>query len=130
MHWACLFFKKISCPGPFFSEDGSKIRLEALGNKSGLGDILELEASDVSRCTTLATGKHFSYPCSFAFEGKEYILLEVASHSAPYFCEPIEPDIRYYLKGLEDKRIVDATLYLNDDKCYLFLEKITLRTRS
>ena len=105
---------------PFFSEDGSKIRLEALGNKSGLGDILELEASDVSRCTTLATGKHFSYPCSFAFKGKEYILPEVASHSAPYFCEPIKSDIRYYLKGLEEKRIVDATLYFTEDKCYLF----------
>ena len=105
---------------PFFSENGQKIRLEALDNKTGLGDILELEVSDYSKQATLITGEHFSYPCSFMYEGKEYLLPEVASHSAQYFCETNKLDEQHFLKGLEDKRIVDATLHLIDGKCFLF----------
>lgn len=58
--------------------------------------------------------------CSFLHENKEYLLPEVASHFAQYFCDPNKLDERYFLKGLEDRRIVDATLHLKDDKCYLF----------
>jgi len=105
---------------PFFSEDGKKIRLEALDKKTGLGDILELETSNYSNQTILISGEHFSYPCSFLYKEKEYLLPEVASHSAQYFCEPNKFDEKYFLKGLEDKRILDATLHLTDEKCYLF----------
>lgn len=106
---------------PFFSEDGKKIRLEALDNITGLGDILEVVTNDFSKQSSLISGNHYSYPYSFKFKEKEYIMPEVASHSAQYFYLAEGPlDDKHYLKGLEDKRIVDATLLLKDDKCYLF----------
>jgi hypothetical protein len=105
---------------PFFSENGKKIRLEALDNKTGLGDIVEVESSDYTKQATLISGEHLSYPCSFTFKGKEYLLPEVASHSAQYFCEINKFDEQHFLKGLEDKRIVDATLLFTDEKYFLF----------
>ena len=105
---------------PFYSKDERKIRLEALNNLTGLGDILEIEREDYSRQSVLLSGKHFSYPYSFLYDGKEYILPEVASHSAQYFIESNNLSEKYYLKGLEDKRIVDATLHQKDGKVYLF----------
>lgn len=105
---------------PFFSEDGKKIRLEALDNRTGLGDILEIETKDYSNQKVLLSGEHFSYPCSFLHEGKEYLLPEVASHSSQYFFEENKIYEKHYLKGLEDKRIVDATLHQQNGKFYLF----------
>jgi len=104
----------------FFSEDDKKIRVEALNSITGLGDILELETIDYSNQNVLMSGKHFSYPCSFMYNGKEYLLPEVASHSAQYFCEPNKIDQKHFIKGLEDKRIVDATFHLHDEKCFIF----------
>ena len=83
---------------PFFSDDGKKIRFEALDNNTGLGDILELEVNNFSKQIKLMSGKHFSYPCSFIYEEKEYLLPEVASHSAQYFCELNKLENRYFLK--------------------------------
>tara|TARA_B100000401_G_scaffold428929_1_gene362036 strand:+ start:176 stop:1756 length:1581 start_codon:yes stop_codon:yes gene_type:complete len=105
---------------PFYSEDGKKIRLEALNNRTGLGDILEVETENYSHQRVLLSGEHFSYPCSFMYEGEEYLLPEVASHSAQYLIATNKLDEKYYLKGLENKRIVDATLHLIDGKAYLF----------
>lgn len=105
---------------PFYSEDGKKIRFEALDNRSGLGDILEIETEKYSHQKVLLSGEHFSYPCSFIYHGEEYLLPEVASHSAQYFIAANKLDKRYYLKGLENKRIVDATLHLKNGKAYLF----------
>lgn len=104
----------------FFSEDDKKIRVEALDRITGLGDILELEARDYSNQKVLMSGQHFSYPSSFKYNGKEYLLPEVASHSAQYFCEPNNIDEKHFIKGLEDKRIVDATLHLEDGKYFIF----------
>ncbi len=105
---------------PFYSEDGQKIRLEALDNRTGLGDILEIETENYSHQRVLLSGEHFSYPCSLMHDGEEYLLPEVASHSAQYLIAANKLDEKYYLKGLEDKRIVDATLHLKDGKAYLF----------
>lgn len=106
---------------PFFSEDGSKIRLEALDNTSGLGDILEINNTDFSQQIPLFRGNHYSYPFSFEYGGKEYLLPEVASHSSQYFVEVSSmQNKKYYLKGLEDQRIIDATFYVKDDKYFLF----------
>ena len=105
---------------PFYSEDGEKIRLEALDNRSGLGDILEVESDDYSHQSLILSGEHFSYPCSFLHGGKEYLLPEVASHSAQYFIATHNIVEKHFLKGLEDKRIVDATLHQTDGKAYLF----------
>ncbi len=104
----------------FFSENDKKIRVEALDRFTGLGDIVELETKDYSKQNVLMSGEHFSYPCSFSYNGKEYLLPEVASHSAQYFCEPCKIDEKHFIKGLEDKRIVDATMHLQDGKCFIF----------
>ncbi len=105
---------------PFYSEDGKKVRLEALDNHTGLGDIIEVETENHSNQRILLSGEHFSYPCSFMHDGEEYLLPEVASHSAQYLIAANKIDEKYYLKGLENKRIVDATLHLKDGKAYLF----------
>ena len=105
---------------PFYSEDGKKVRLEALDNRTGLGDIIEVEVENHSNQRVLLNGEHFSYPCSFMHDGEEYLIPEVASHSAQYLIAANKIDEKYYLKGLEDKRIVDATLHLKDDRAYLF----------
>lgn len=105
---------------PFFSEDGRSIRLEALDNKTGLGDILEFTVGDYAKKVKIISGEHFSYPCSFLYEEREYLLPEVASHSAQFFFELSKVDEKYFLKGLENKRIVDATMHLKGDECYLF----------
>lgn len=105
---------------PFYSEDGKKVRLEALDNRTGLGEIIEVEIENYSNQSVLLSGEHFSYPYSFMHDGVEYLLPEVASHSAQYLVATNKIDEKHYLKGLEDKRIVDATLYLKDGKTYLF----------
>lgn len=105
---------------PFISADGKKIRLEALDNKTGLGDILQIDADDYSTQKVILSGEHFSYPFSFSYAGKEYLLPEVASHSAPYFCDPHRPNQRHFLRGLESMRIVDATMYFIDENWFLF----------
>ena len=105
---------------PFYSCDGEFIRLEALSNKSGLGDILEIGASDSSRQRKLLNGAHFSYPFSFLYKGEEYLLPEVADHSSQYIYSLDKSDSeKFFLRGLEGKRIVDATLF--EQKGYFFL---------
>jgi hypothetical protein len=106
---------------PFYSVDGRKIRLEALDNKTGLGDILEINTNNFSNQKTILKGSHFSYPYSFEYKDLEYLLPEVASHSAQYFfCADEVVGPKCYLKGLEDKRIIDATLVSEDRKWFLF----------
>lgn len=106
---------------PFFSLDGSKVRLEALDKKTGLGDIIEIDLENKSESKLLLTGKHYSYPFSFLLNGDEQLLPEVASHSKQYFFSltgnQTDPLI---FKGLEKKRLVDATLYKHNGLWYLF----------
>ena len=112
---------------PFFSQDFDKIRLEALGNDSGLGDIVEFDFDTPEQLKTLFTGNHYSYPYSFEKDGEECILPEVASHSNQYFCKissdengKVILNKQFYLKGLENKRIVDGTLLQYENHWYLF----------
>lgn len=106
---------------PFFSLDGSKVRLEALGNQSGLGDIIEIDLDNRNQSKVLLTGSHYSYPFSFSLDGKEKILPEVASHSPQYFIDlDDENKEQFLIKGLEDKRLADATLLEHNGWWYLF----------
>ena len=106
---------------PFFSMDGSVIRLEALDKKTGLGDILEISVSDLSSQKVILTGGHYSYPSSFIANGCAFLLPEVASHS-PQYVYQLSEGVRskIFIKGLEDHRIVDATMYEKDGCWYLF----------
>lgn len=106
---------------PFFSLDGSKIRLEALGKNSGLGDILEIDLESSSHSKVLLTGAHYSYPFSFLLDGQEQLLPEVSIHSPQYFFNLTDDQQSpIAIKGLEHKRLADATLLKHKDLWYLF----------
>lgn len=105
---------------PFFSTDGKHIRLEALGKNSGVGDILEVSTQNLAEQKVLLTGNHFSYPFSFAYNNVEYLLPEVANHSHQYALKINGDDNHIILKGLEDKRLIDSTLYFHSGFWYLF----------
>ena len=119
--------KYIFYADPFFSHDLKKIRLEALVNQSGLGDIVEFDIDFPGKLKELFSGNHYSYPFSFEKDGEEFILPEVASHSNQYFCKILDGDCNskhlgdsFYLKGFENKRIVDGTLFQHENYWYVF----------
>lgn len=106
---------------PFFSADGKKIRVEALNSKNGLGEILELNAENLSQEKVLFNGDHYSYPFSFVLNDSEYLIPEVASHSSPYILRtPFDGNNKIMLKGMENLRIVDATIFEDKGIFYLF----------
>jgi hypothetical protein len=106
---------------PFFSADGSKIRLEALNLKYGLGEIVELDAENLSLLNVLLRGYHYSYPFSFLSCNKEFLIPEVASHSSPYILPaPFQDNDKLPLRGLENFRIVDSTILEEEGRIYLF----------
>lgn len=106
---------------PFFSLDGSKVRLEALSSKSGLGDIIEVNLDKTDSNKLLLTGAHYSYPFSFLLDGEECLLPEVASHSPQYFFNLADDgQDKIFLKGLKEKRLADATLLKHSEWWYLF----------
>lgn len=106
---------------PFFSSDNKFIRLEALNKLTGLGELLNISTTDLKNQKLIFSKGHNSYPFSFVFKKKEYLLPEVASHSSQYFLSVDENfKKKYFIKGLEDKRIVDATLFEFQKYWYLF----------
>ena len=106
---------------PFFNVAGDKIRAEALNASNGLGEIVEIDAHKFGTVQTLLKGSHYSYPYSFEDMNKEYIIPEVASHSAPYLLgKPFDDSGKGELGGLEGLRIVDGTLFKNDGVYYFF----------
>ena len=106
---------------PFFSSNLDKVRVEALNKRNGIGDILEIDLINKDFSKVILSGNHYSYPHSFKHENKEYLLPEVASHSAQY-CIPLDSQNseKIYLEGLESKRIVDATLFKKDNIFFIF----------
>ena len=105
---------------PFFSEDGKYIRLEALRSKSGLGDIIEININNFLLQKKIFGGSHYSYPFSFIYNSNEYILPEVESHSSQYICSTNNLNEKFTIKGIEDKQVVDSTLFEKDNKWFLF----------
>lgn len=106
---------------PFFSAAGDKIRTEALNARNGLGEIIELQANNFCVSRTLVKGGHYSYPCSFEDNDREYICPEVASHSAPYLLpEPFDGKAKEHLKGLENIKALDGTIVRHDSVYYFF----------
>lgn len=111
---------------PFFSADGRVVRVEALNGSTGLGEIVELDAEELTPRGewTLRAG-HFSYPFSFSFDGVEYLMPEAASQGTPYVI-PLGDQTEHEkrpLAGLETQRLVDATLCLHQGRAYLFAGK-------
>ena len=118
---ANIYYPYIFYADPFFSADGSKIRLEALNLKTGLGEIVEIDAESFSLLNVLLKGHHYSYPFSFRIEDKEFLIPEVASSSSPYILpEPFQDSRRLPLRGLENFRLVDSTVLIEEGRIYLF----------
>ncbi|RIJ20457.1 hypothetical protein D1224_15165 [Henriciella barbarensis] len=105
---------------PFFSSDGKAIRLEGLNKATGLGEILEITSDGSISPNPIKKGKHYSYPQSFVYNGDEFLLPEVGSHSAQYIEKIGDQSEKFSLKGLESSRIVDATMHCEDGYWYLF----------
>lgn len=106
---------------PFFSVDGSKVRVEALNLRNGLGEIVELDAENLTLLNVLLKGNHYSYPFSFLSGNKEFLIPEVASHSSSFILPtPFQIEGKLPLRGLENFRIVDSTVLEKDGRIYLF----------
>ena len=107
---------------PFFSFDKKNIRLEALNKFNGLGEILEISIKNFNKQKLLLSKNHYSYPFSFIYKEKEYLLPEVASHTNQYILN-INNKEKFFIKGLEKERIVDATFFEYKKYWYLFFGK-------
>ena len=107
---------------PFFSFDKNNIRLEALNKFNGLGEILEISIKNFNKQKLLLSKNHYSYPFSFIYKEKEYLLPEVASHTNQYILN-INNKEKFFIKGLEKERIVDATFFEYKKYWYLFFGK-------
>jgi len=107
---------------PFLSFDRQKIRAEALNAWSGKGEIVELSLADLHFRKILLKNfhHHYSYPISFYFRNVEYILPEVANHSAPFAQEIGSKGRKIMLKGLENKKLLDSTLLKYKNNFYIF----------
>lgn len=106
---------------PFFSSEGDILRVEALNKNTGVGEILEVQINALSNQRRILSGGHFSYPFSFKYINKEFILPEVAGHSSQFFTSSSNVgNEKHFLKGLEGKRLIDATLYFYENHWYLF----------
>lgn len=105
---------------PFFAANTDIVRVEGLSIRTGLGEIIEIDLADNMSTRVLNTGEHYSYPYAFSYNGHEYLLPEVGSHSAQYVERLDGTKMRLFLSGLENERIVDATLFHHDDQWHLF----------
>ena len=106
---------------PFFSHDYKNLRLEAMNKYSNLGEIIEISINDLKQKKLLMSGNHYSYPLSFVYKKIEYLLPEVSSLSAPYFIKIHGKNKKkFFVKGLKNQRIVDATLFKHKKLWYMF----------
>src|SRR5690606_30732201 len=88
---------------------------------NGLGEIIEVDVDAMSTEIVLLKGSHYSYPYSFKDGGIEYMLPEVAGHSAPFVLKhPFINESRLALEGLTDLRLVDPSLIKHDGHYFLF----------
>ena len=106
---------------PFFSTDGNAIFIEALNSYTGLGEIVAVESQKLNIDKVLLKGRHFSYPFTFFDKCEEYLVPEVASHSAPFFLKkPYDLSQKTLFIGMENIRVVDGTLFERNGIYYYF----------
>jgi hypothetical protein len=106
---------------PFYSSDGSLIRVEALNKLTGLGEIIELDSRTLELKAKCLSGDHYSYPFSFAEDQNEYLMPEVASHSSQaIYLSKIDKYKKIFIKGIEKQRVVDSTLFKHNEVYFLF----------
>lgn len=107
---------------PFFSQDGKSIFCEGMHSLSGLGEIIQLDRSNLNYSQSILNGRHYSYPSVLMFNGLEGILPETASHSGShiYFAPFGSKSSMVKVLGIEDLRLIDATLFEHHGTFFLF----------
>jgi len=111
---------------PFYVDpEGREIVCERMQSGTAFGDIVRLKSRNgASQPLMGAHHRHFSYPYVFPWEGRLYLLPEVADWSAPFLAEfdaasgSAGPSIP--IKGLENERLLDPTLIARDGAFWLF----------
>ncbi len=104
---------------PFFSiSNNNLLRFEAYNKRKNLGEIIELDLKS-NKTKRIFYDEHYSYPISLLYKNEEYIFPETAFHSQPFLYK-INSNKKIFLKGFENLRIVDATIFLHNKIFYLF----------
>ena len=109
---------------PFFARDGT-VMAEALSASSGTGHLVSLDPDDPSsdRAVRLydTAGGHLSYPSTFAWEGREWLLPETAHWARPHICALEDRKIAERLDlDIDVERMLDPTMLEHDGTWYLF----------
>lgn len=99
------------------------IYCEVLNKKSGKGEIARWSDNRWQKLD-FEQGKHFSYPQIIEELERFFIFPEIASWSSPKLFELSKDGLsciaEYELQGLEETRLVDATLFKTEDTWFIF----------
>jgi hypothetical protein len=104
---------------PFFSSDPPGILVEALRASTGIGEIVLVD--DEHRRVS-DSPNHVSYPATFDYRGRQFVVPEMVACSAPRifgFENGVLSDAGP-LKVAGEPRILDPTLIEHDGRLYLF----------
>jgi hypothetical protein len=107
--------------------DDQTLLCEAMERSSGKGRIIAVSIDGVVRLDTASLGGgHFSYPFLARIGGGVYLLPEM-SEMGPQLLATLTNELKIdqaaFLKGLEDERIKDPTLFNYDGRWWLFAGK-------
>lgn len=96
---------------------------EILNEKTGKGEIARWR-NNIWEKVVISKGKHCSYPQIVKEDDKVFLFPEIASWSSPTLFELTSDGLNFTnsfkLRGLEDVRLVDATLYKAGDIWFIF----------
>lgn len=106
-------------------ESGGGLFCELLNSRTGKGEIWRYKDSDWHPVDFPTTPGHMSYPHVVTDNGTDYLFPEMAQISAPCLFElsasgDAEVISTHPLKGLEQERLIDGTLFFHQGYWYLF----------
>ena len=107
---------------PFFDPERKLILAEAM-RPDGRGEIVSLSPAGAK--VLPIPGGHLSYPATFLFDGRSYLLPEMESWSGPLVYE-LKGDGAELIGPLRlpgNERLLDATLHEQGDQWYLFANR-------
>ena len=109
---------------PFYSIDGTKIRLEALNKTNGLGEIIEVNSETLAVENSLLRGAHFSFPFPISHKLEEFIAPETGSHSPPFLLN-LSTGNKINISFVDDTevRLVDISIFHHNNIFFLFASK-------
>ena len=100
-----------------------KLYAEVMNAKSGKG-VLGIWNEDSWEIIDMKIEGHLSYPQIVNWEGDTYVFPEISKSSAPCLFKVdlagVPTGERFFLRGLDDKRLLDGTLFNFENYWYLF----------